>query len=171
MVATTRLPDFQTLMEPMLEAESGIDRYIAYLVARQIKSTRCIRNDPILLRLSENHFWLSLADSDMCRNLCRVNVWHRWWLTLISFNPACIGAGAPARNPVAAHSRKACPPKRLTPPEAGHFGISAQVWSGLTPSRQMHGHCPVRAGKDNVLGQKTAWSPRSSATSSVARCL
>jgi Lrp/AsnC family transcriptional regulator of ectoine degradation len=39
-VVTTSLPDFQTLMESMLEAELGIDRYMTYIVTRQIKSAR-----------------------------------------------------------------------------------------------------------------------------------
>ena len=39
-VVTTGLPDFQTLMEAMLEAELGIDRYMTYIVTRQIKSAR-----------------------------------------------------------------------------------------------------------------------------------
>ena len=39
-VVTTSLPDFQTLMEAMLEAELGIDRYMTYIVTRQIKSAR-----------------------------------------------------------------------------------------------------------------------------------
>jgi len=39
-VVTTSLPAFQTLMESMLDAELGIDRYMTYIVTRQIKSTR-----------------------------------------------------------------------------------------------------------------------------------
>jgi Lrp/AsnC family transcriptional regulator of ectoine degradation len=39
-VVTTGLPDFQTLMEAMLDAELGIDRYMTYIVTRQIKSAR-----------------------------------------------------------------------------------------------------------------------------------
>jgi Lrp/AsnC family transcriptional regulator of ectoine degradation len=39
-VVTTSLPVFQTLMEAMLDAELGIDRYMTYIVTRQIKSTR-----------------------------------------------------------------------------------------------------------------------------------
>lgn len=39
-VVTTSLPDFQTLMEAMLEAELGIDRYMTYIATRQIKLTR-----------------------------------------------------------------------------------------------------------------------------------
>jgi len=39
-VVTTSLPAFQTLMEVMLDAELGIDRYMTYIVTRQIKSAR-----------------------------------------------------------------------------------------------------------------------------------
>lgn len=39
-VVTTSLPAFQTLMETMLEAELGIDRYMTYFVTREIKSGR-----------------------------------------------------------------------------------------------------------------------------------
>jgi len=39
-VVTTSLPAFQTLMEAMLDAELGIDRYMTYIVTRQIKSAR-----------------------------------------------------------------------------------------------------------------------------------
>jgi Lrp/AsnC family transcriptional regulator of ectoine degradation len=38
-VVTTSLTSFQTLMEGMLEAELGIDRYMTYIATRQIKST------------------------------------------------------------------------------------------------------------------------------------
>lgn len=38
-VVTTSLPAFQSLMEGMLEAELGIDRYMTYIVTRQVKST------------------------------------------------------------------------------------------------------------------------------------
>lgn len=46
-VISTSLPAFQTLMETMLEAELGIDRYMTYIATRQIKSTR-----PDLARLA-----------------------------------------------------------------------------------------------------------------------
>lgn len=39
-VVTPSLPAFQTLMEGMLEAELGIDRYMTYIVTREIKSAR-----------------------------------------------------------------------------------------------------------------------------------
>jgi len=39
-VVTTGLPAFQTLMEGMLDAELRIDRYMTYIVTRQIKSAR-----------------------------------------------------------------------------------------------------------------------------------
>ncbi|MDO8881530.1 Lrp/AsnC family transcriptional regulator [Pseudotabrizicola sp.] len=39
-VITTSLPAFQTLMERMLDAELGIDRYMTYIATRQIKSGR-----------------------------------------------------------------------------------------------------------------------------------
>lgn len=39
-VITPSLPAFQTLMEAMLDAELGIDRYMTYIVTREIKSTR-----------------------------------------------------------------------------------------------------------------------------------
>jgi Lrp/AsnC family transcriptional regulator of ectoine degradation len=39
-VVTTSLPAFQTLMEGMLDAELSIDRYMTYIVTRQIKSAR-----------------------------------------------------------------------------------------------------------------------------------
>ena len=39
-VVATSLPVFQTLMEAMLDAELGIDRYMTYIVTRQIKSAR-----------------------------------------------------------------------------------------------------------------------------------
>ena len=39
-VVTTSLPAFQTLMEGMLDAELGIDRYMTYIATRQIKSVR-----------------------------------------------------------------------------------------------------------------------------------
>lgn len=39
-VVTTSLPAFQTLIEVMLDAELGIDRYMTYIVTRQIKSAR-----------------------------------------------------------------------------------------------------------------------------------
>jgi len=39
-VVTTCLPAFQTLMEGMLDAELGIDRYMTYIATRQIKSVR-----------------------------------------------------------------------------------------------------------------------------------
>jgi Lrp/AsnC family transcriptional regulator of ectoine degradation len=39
-VVTDSLPAFQTLMEAMLEAELGIDRYMTYIATRQIKSAR-----------------------------------------------------------------------------------------------------------------------------------
>jgi Lrp/AsnC family transcriptional regulator of ectoine degradation len=46
-VVTTSLPAFQTLMEAMLDADLAIDRYMTYIVTRQIKSTR-----PDLARLA-----------------------------------------------------------------------------------------------------------------------
>lgn len=46
-VVSTSLPAFQTLMETMLDAELGIDRYMTYIVTRQIKSAR-----PDLARLA-----------------------------------------------------------------------------------------------------------------------
>lgn len=52
-----------------------------------------------------------------------LNVWRKWWLTLISCNPACIGVGATASNPVAAHLRKVCLPKRPMPRARANFGI------------------------------------------------
>lgn len=45
-VVTTSLPAFQTLMEGMLEAELGIDRYMTYIVTREIKAA-----EPDLARL------------------------------------------------------------------------------------------------------------------------
>lgn len=39
-VVTPSLPAFQALMEEMLEAELGIDRYMTYIVTREIKSSR-----------------------------------------------------------------------------------------------------------------------------------
>lgn len=39
-VVTTSLPAFQTLIEQMLEADLGIDRYMTYIMTRQIKSAR-----------------------------------------------------------------------------------------------------------------------------------
>jgi len=49
-VVTTSLPAFQTLMEGILEAELGIDRYMTYIATRQIKSAR-----PDLARLVSGH--------------------------------------------------------------------------------------------------------------------
>jgi len=46
-VVTTSLPAFQNLMEAMLDADLAIDRYMTYIVTRQIKSTR-----PDLARLA-----------------------------------------------------------------------------------------------------------------------
>ena len=37
-VVTTSLADFQVLMEEMLSAELGIDRYMTYIVTREVKS-------------------------------------------------------------------------------------------------------------------------------------
>ena len=70
------------------------------------------------------------VDHRMSLSPCRVSMLHRFWLNGMSQRPACIGAGAAARCPVAARLRKACPPKRLTPSGARPFGISAQAWSG-----------------------------------------
>lgn len=39
-VVTNSLPAFQILMEGMLDAELGIDRYMTYIVTREIKSAR-----------------------------------------------------------------------------------------------------------------------------------
>ena len=39
-VVTTSLPDFQALMEAMLDADLAIDRYMTYIATRQIKSGR-----------------------------------------------------------------------------------------------------------------------------------
>lgn len=39
-VVTTSLSAFQSLMEEMLSAELGIDRYMTYIVTRQVKSAR-----------------------------------------------------------------------------------------------------------------------------------
>lgn len=39
-VLTASLPAFQSLMEAMLEADLGIDRYMTYIMTRQIKSAR-----------------------------------------------------------------------------------------------------------------------------------
>ena len=39
-VVTTSLPAFQSLMEEMLSAELGIDRYMTYIVTREIKSAQ-----------------------------------------------------------------------------------------------------------------------------------
>jgi len=39
-VITTSLPDFQALMETMLDADLAIDRYMTYIATRQIKSGR-----------------------------------------------------------------------------------------------------------------------------------
>lgn len=39
-VVTPSLPAFQALMQGMLEADLGIDRYMTYIVTRQIKSAR-----------------------------------------------------------------------------------------------------------------------------------
>lgn len=49
-VVTTSLSAFQGLMEGMLDAELGIDRYMTYIVTREIKSTR-----PDLARLVPKH--------------------------------------------------------------------------------------------------------------------
>lgn len=46
-VVTTSLPAFQTLMEAMLEAGLGIDRYMTYIATRQVKS-----GQPNLARLA-----------------------------------------------------------------------------------------------------------------------
>ncbi|MCV2869881.1 Lrp/AsnC family transcriptional regulator [Defluviimonas sp. WL0002] len=39
-VVTTSLPAFQDLMEEMLGAELGIDRYMTYIVTREVKATQ-----------------------------------------------------------------------------------------------------------------------------------
>jgi Lrp/AsnC family transcriptional regulator of ectoine degradation len=39
-VVTNSLPAFQALMEAMLDAELGIERYMTYIVTRQIKAVR-----------------------------------------------------------------------------------------------------------------------------------
>jgi Lrp/AsnC family transcriptional regulator of ectoine degradation len=39
-VVTTSLPDFQALMEAMLDSDLAIDRYMTYIATRQIKSGR-----------------------------------------------------------------------------------------------------------------------------------
>ncbi|MDN5568535.1 MAG: Lrp/AsnC family transcriptional regulator [Paracoccus sp. (in: a-proteobacteria)] len=39
-VVTQSLPAFQALMESLLEAELGIQRYMTYIVTRQVKSTQ-----------------------------------------------------------------------------------------------------------------------------------
>lgn len=39
-VVTTSLPAFQSLMDKMLSAELKIDRYMTYIVTRQVKSTQ-----------------------------------------------------------------------------------------------------------------------------------
>jgi Lrp/AsnC family transcriptional regulator of ectoine degradation len=39
-VVTPSLPAFQTVMETMLDADLGIDRYMTYIATRQIKSAR-----------------------------------------------------------------------------------------------------------------------------------
>ncbi|WP_343079264.1 Lrp/AsnC family transcriptional regulator [Ostreiculturibacter nitratireducens] len=39
-VVTTSLPAFQNLMEDMLSAELGIDRYMTYIVTREVKSAQ-----------------------------------------------------------------------------------------------------------------------------------
>ena len=49
-VVTTSLPVFQVLMEAMLEADLAIDRYMTYIVTRQIKSGR-----PDIARLVAGH--------------------------------------------------------------------------------------------------------------------
>jgi Lrp/AsnC family transcriptional regulator of ectoine degradation len=46
-VVTTSLSAFQTLMEGMLVAELGIDRYMTYIVTREIKAAQ-----PDLARLA-----------------------------------------------------------------------------------------------------------------------
>ncbi|MCT8328226.1 Lrp/AsnC family transcriptional regulator [Albidovulum sediminis] len=46
-VVTTSLSAFQTLMEEMLLAELGVDRYMTYIVTREVKSVQ-----PDLARLS-----------------------------------------------------------------------------------------------------------------------
>lgn len=46
-VVTTSLPAFQALMERMLDAELGIDRYMTYIATREIKSAQ-----PDLARLA-----------------------------------------------------------------------------------------------------------------------
>ena len=39
-IFTPSLPAFQELMEKMLEAELGIQRYMTYIVTRQVKSAQ-----------------------------------------------------------------------------------------------------------------------------------
>lgn len=39
-VVTTSLPAFQSLMDEMLSAELGIDRYMTYIVTREVKSAQ-----------------------------------------------------------------------------------------------------------------------------------
>jgi Lrp/AsnC family transcriptional regulator of ectoine degradation len=46
-VVTTRLSAFQNLMDEMLSAELGIDRYMTYIVTREVKSVQ-----PNLARLT-----------------------------------------------------------------------------------------------------------------------
>ena len=47
-IFSPNLTAFQNLMETLLEAELGIDRYMTYIVTRQVKSTQ-----PSLLRVTE----------------------------------------------------------------------------------------------------------------------
>jgi Lrp/AsnC family transcriptional regulator of ectoine degradation len=39
-VVTPNLTQFQDLMQTMLEAELGVDRYMTYIVTRSVKSSR-----------------------------------------------------------------------------------------------------------------------------------
>lgn len=39
-VVTTSLPAFQSLMEEMLSAELGVDRYMTYIATREVKSAQ-----------------------------------------------------------------------------------------------------------------------------------
>jgi hypothetical protein len=78
---------------------------------------------------------------------------------------------ATAKNLAERPFRKACRPQRPTPPGARRFGISAQAWSGLKSARQLNLHRPAEVSQYPSWRQKTACSPRSSATSSVASIL
>ena len=71
-----RGPDAARLMQLMTPRDMQNARVGQCLYAPIIDENAGMLNDPIILKLAEDHFWLSIADADICFGR---RVWHLEW--------------------------------------------------------------------------------------------